>query len=94
MQLNTVWVNLLKGLTVTDRNKSMYIYGLALHTVSDMFAHSAYLIKDGKPTRIYHTTMDDDPKNDNQDADLTSYVPNRLYQILSYDYYNKHHLSP
>ena len=42
----------------------MYIYGLALHTVSDMFAHSAYLIKDGKPTRIYHTTMDDDPKNE------------------------------
>ena len=74
---SVAWVNLLKGLTVTDRNKSMYIYGLALHTVSDMFAHSAYLIKDGKPTRIYHTTMDDDPKNDNQDADLTSYVPNR-----------------
>ena len=35
------WEELLgKGETVTDRKKSLFVYGLALHTVTDMFAHS------------------------------------------------------
>lgn len=35
------WEELLgKGETVTDRKKSLFVYGLVLHTVTDMFAHS------------------------------------------------------
>ena len=35
------WEELLgKGETVTDRKKSLFVYGLALHTVTDMSAHS------------------------------------------------------
>ena len=39
---NYSWSTVLNGNTVNNRNKALFIYGMALHTASDMFAHSSY----------------------------------------------------
>ncbi len=51
---NTIldWSKLISG-EVTNRTKAIYIYGLALHSVTDAFAHSSYTL-DGK--HIGHIT--------------------------------------
>ena len=40
------WKKLLDGNTVNDKNKALFVYGMALHSVTDLFAHSTY-DKDG-----------------------------------------------
>ena len=61
---NISWSTALNNNTVNNTNKSLFIYGMALHTASDMFAHSSY---DGiSGSYITHNS-----------ADLTDYVPNR-----------------
>lgn len=38
----TDWTNLLEGNSVTAKNKSLFVYGMALHTATDLYAHSTY----------------------------------------------------
>ncbi|MDE7327561.1 MAG: S8 family peptidase [Lachnospiraceae bacterium] len=64
---NATWSELLGGRIVSDRNKGLYIYGLALHTITDAFAHSSYV--DGE--RITHTASWD------TNADSATYIGNR-----------------
>ncbi|HIS60824.1 MAG TPA: S8 family peptidase, partial [Candidatus Scybalomonas excrementigallinarum] len=59
------WSQLL-GEEVTDRKKSLFVYGLALHTVTDMFAHSAVELNG-----------DYIPHKDEKGADDTTYRENR-----------------
>ena len=49
------WSTLLFG-EVTKQRKAIYIYGLALHSITDLFAHSSYRL-DG--THINHPDADD-----------------------------------
>ncbi|HWT76083.1 MAG TPA: hypothetical protein VN258_15380 [Mobilitalea sp.] len=41
------WTTLLQGYTTGSTNKSLFVYGIALHTVTDMLAHSTYNATDG-----------------------------------------------
>ena len=45
----------------TDENIRLFIYGLALHSATDIFAHSAYAVdtEDGSCERIVHDEADD-----------------------------------
>jgi minor extracellular protease Epr len=36
------WTEILKTVGVTDRNKRLYVYSLALHTATDVFAHNTF----------------------------------------------------
>lgn len=38
------WSTVLKDYGVTDRNKRLFMYGVALHTATDLFAHSTYTL--------------------------------------------------
>ncbi|MBQ9118561.1 MAG: S8 family serine peptidase [Lachnospiraceae bacterium] len=59
------WSKILNGLAVTNRNKALFIYGLALHTATDSFAHSTY---EGR-NRLDH--------EEDCMADVVDYLPNR-----------------
>lgn len=52
---NTEWEKLLGEYGVTNQNKRYFTYGLALHTVSDMFAHSTYFYEQGEYQYISHS---------------------------------------
>ena len=52
---NTEWEKLLGDYGVTNQNKRYFTYGLALHTVSDMFAHSTYFYEQGEYQYISHS---------------------------------------
>lgn len=65
------WSTVLNNNTVNNRNKSLFIYGMALHTATDMFAHSSY---DSNGTYISHADVDGDGADD---ADDKGYVGNR-----------------
>lgn len=52
---NTEWEKLLKDYGLTNQNKRYFTYGLALHTVSDMFAHSTYFYEEGEYQYISHS---------------------------------------
>lgn len=67
--LGKSWSEALAGKAVTDRNKRLFVYGLALHTATDVFAHNTY-----KPNgeMIDHTKVNDVPNADNE-----GYIPNR-----------------
>ena len=62
LQGEVSWGNLLQGNTVTNHNKALFIYGMALHTATDAFAHSAYV--NGK--RIDHPNADDNDVSPNR----------------------------
>lgn len=65
------WSTVLNNNTVNNRNKALFIYGMALHTAADMFAHSSY---DSDGNYISHDDVDNDGA---KDADDTGYVKNR-----------------
>ena len=58
------WSTVLKDYGVTDRNKRLFMYGVALHTATDLFAHSTY-------------TTDGTYINHDNGADTTTYLKNR-----------------
>lgn len=66
----TSWSTILSGYSVNQRNEQLAVYGMALHIVSDVFAHSAYK----NNVRIKHTTYDEDGV---QSAHSTKVCPNR-----------------
>lgn len=66
----TSWSKILSGYTVNAKNKSLILYGMALHQATDIFAHSSYV--NGR--RIRH---DDNDKNGIKDADDKNYSKNR-----------------
>ena len=80
---NKTWKEIL-GSDDTDKNKSMVVYGMALHTMSDVYAHCAYV--DGKKIRhkIEGTgeKMDENGNGVN-DADDPHRYPNR-YECAGY----------
>ncbi len=51
------WSTLMPSTSLTDRNKSLFIYGMALHTVTDLFAH-ATTAPESKGTLINHPNAD------------------------------------
>ena len=57
LEANLSWSTVLNGNTVNNRNKALFIYGMALHTASDMFAHSSY---DSNGNYINHDSGADD----------------------------------
>ncbi len=64
------WTSLLgKSNEVNNRNKSMFIYGMALHAITDTFAHSSFKKEDGKWKIISHG---------DGGADDPQFIPNRL----------------
>ncbi len=71
----TSWREILGAGNVTNKNKSLYIYGLALHTVTDAFAHSSYQYSNGTWSRIKHTYLVNDKI---KDADNVAVVPARI----------------
>lgn len=52
------WATLLGSNVVNNKNKSLFIYGMALHVVTDTFAHSTYQLENGKWKRIDHPNAD------------------------------------
>lgn len=64
------WGSLLSGMSVSDKNKAYFMYGMAIHELTDTFAHSAYV--NGR--RIKHEDID---KNGKEDADDKKYSSNR-----------------
>lgn len=64
------WNNILSGYTVNAKNKSLILYGMALHQAADTFAHSSYV--NGR--RIKH---EDNDNNGIKDADDKNYSKNR-----------------
>ncbi len=68
------WYTLLGNRTASVRNVSLYIYGLALHSVTDVFAHSTYL--DG--VQIDHEKIEISKDNTQSAADCVVYVPSRF----------------
>ena len=60
---NLSWPELLKGNAVHNNNKSLFIYGMALHILTDTFAHSSYKFNnnDMKWERITHDIGADKP---------------------------------
>lgn len=64
LEANLSWSTVLNGNTVNNRNKALFIYGMALHSASDMFAHSSY---DSNGDYINHAGG----------ADITNEVQNR-----------------
>lgn len=63
------------GSTVTDAKKRYFTYGLAIHTATDVFAHSAWRYKEGLYQRITHE-YNANPKY--FDADNPDYYPKRV----------------
>lgn len=59
------WATFLNGNTVNATNEALFVYGIALHSVTDLFAHSTYNTADG--TFINHPN-----------ADYTTYLTNRI----------------
>lgn len=59
------WTTLLKNNTTGSTNKALFIYGIALHTVTDLFARSTY-----KPDGGYI--------NHSLGADNKDYIKNRF----------------
>lgn len=60
------------NLSVTPENKKLFIYGIAIHCISDTFAHSTWAEQSGVWKRISHHS-----KNWEEDADNPSVVPLR-----------------
>ncbi|WP_051684982.1 S8 family peptidase [Clostridium sp. KNHs205] len=58
------WSTLLGGNTVNERNKALFVFGMAMHSVTDLYAHSTYT-----PEGAYI--------NHAMGADLTTFYPNR-----------------
>ena len=52
------WNTILESTGVTDKNKRLFMYGVALHTVTDLFAHSTYTMEG---TYINHDNGADEP---------------------------------
>lgn len=48
-----------EGIKNNRKNKATFIYGMALHTVGDSFAHSAFAIKTSSIKKWYHTDIGD-----------------------------------
>ena len=66
-----------KGIAETDKNKRLFMYGVALHTVTDLFAHSTTIKgADGTWKYITHATNADGDAI--PDADDNDYYPNRF----------------
>ncbi len=59
------WTTILADFTTSDKYKSYVVYGMALHAITDTFAHSTYNSKTGK--KILHDN--DDNGNGIKDAD-------------------------
>lgn len=64
------WNDILTGYTINNYNKKLFIYGMAIHTATDAFAHSTYRNINGTWTYIPH-----DPTNY---ADDIYTIPNRF----------------
>lgn len=45
--------------SLTDKNKGFFAMGMAIHAITDSFAHQAYMKKNGKWTHLTHTDGDD-----------------------------------
>ncbi len=71
------WSTVLKNNAVTDRNKRLFMYGVALHTVTDLFAHST-TIKGADGTWKYITHATNQDGDETPDADDNDYYPNRF----------------
>ncbi len=77
---NLKWSTILKKKTNTPTNRSLVIYGMAIHTATDLYAHSSYRYTDKavKPDDIANTFVwrrilhDDLDKNGENDADDSS----------------------
>lgn len=76
------WADLLENkYVVNDENKSLFIYGLALHILTDTFSHSSFQPNTtGGWKRIVHQTK---TENKHLDADNVNCVPGR-YSCASY----------
>ena len=68
------WSTILSGYAVNDYNKKYFIYGLVLHTASDVFAHST-CTESGK--RIKHVSYIDALYGELIKADSIYYYPER-----------------
>lgn len=55
------WSELLNGKPTTDENIALFIYGMALHILTDTFAHSSYMLEGTKWTKITHDLGADKP---------------------------------
>lgn len=73
------WATLLGTNTVHDRNKRLFVFGMALHTVTDLYAHITYDLN-GK--YISHALG----------ADSTTYYPNRYKCALEMSKYVVGHM--
>jgi len=67
----TQWSVALGSNSLTDRNKRLFMYGMALHTVTDVFAHQAYVTSSG--AYIDHCA----PNHPDADSYSSSDYPNR-----------------
>ncbi|MDE7210352.1 MAG: S8 family peptidase [Lachnospiraceae bacterium] len=68
------WATLLNGKEVKNRNKSLFIYGMALHAITDMFSHSSFRPEGNKWVIINHKA----DEKDLYDADDVKCFPNRF----------------
>lgn len=59
------------NLSATPENKKLFIYGIAMHCISDTFAHSTWKDEGDKLTKIIHD------KDWNKNADNSTYVSMR-----------------
>ncbi len=70
------WATILDGYTVNAKNKSLVLYGMALHTASDVFSHSA--VVDG----MRLSNVDGDQKGQNRYASA-EYVAKKLMKHVN-----------
>ncbi len=72
------------NLSVTSENKRLFIYGIAIHCISDTFAHSTWAEQSGVWKRVSHKNYNDPKKTEEEnneawktDADNPDYFPMR-----------------
>lgn len=62
----------------SNSEKKAFIYGIAMHTATDVFAHSTYRLYNGKWYSITHAQNEEKGQMVEGEADNTSFVPERF----------------